>query len=177
MPSVLLYGLHSFLKTDEKHIYESNKEPCRHIWGMPFNKITEQAREKRKIWYLFSKPSWVREEVATWSTVQSTITHLPWTPWDLHPLPWEPHRVISLIGLSKLILPCHHRSLKGMYRSRGQMPGSVLLNTFLAGGGSREMGRSLGQVLTVLRSNLNHSWMCSSFIPFLFSYFDRQRNS
>ena len=59
----------------------------------------------------------------------------------LAPFPWDPHRVISLTGLSELISPCHHRSLKGMYRSRGQMPGSVLLNTFLAGEGGREMGR------------------------------------
>lgn len=84
------------------------------------------------------------------------------------PLPWDPHQVRSLVGLSKLIFPCHHRSLKGMYRSRGQMPGSVLLNTLLAGGGGREMGRSPGQVLTWLRGHLNHSWICSSCTSFIF---------
>lgn len=84
-PGVLLYGSPSFLKTEEKHIYESNKEPCSHIWSTPFNKITEQARQKRKTWFRFFKLSWVRAEAAAWSTVQSVVTHLPRTPWDLHP--------------------------------------------------------------------------------------------
>lgn len=94
----------------------------------------------------------------------------------LAPLSWDPHRVISLIGLSKLIFPCHHRSLKGMDRSRGQMPGPVLLNTIPAGGGGREMGRSPGQVLTVLTSILITVEYAAPSSPllFFFSYFDRQ---
>lgn len=160
-PGVLLYGSHSFLKTEEKHLYESNKEPCSHIWSTPFNKITEQARQKKEnvVSFLQTQLGEGRGSCMEHCSERGNAPSLD--SLGFAPFPWDPHQVISREGLSKLIFPWHHRSLKGMYRSRGQMPGSVLLNTLLAGGGG----------------NINHSWICSSFTPFIFSYFYWQWNS
>lgn len=131
----LIYPLISRLK----HIYESNKESRSYIWSLPFNNRAEWAMEKRgKLVIIIPKPHLGerRGEVAACSIIQ-TIRTPSLDSLGLTTLLCNPHRGISLKGLSKLIFPCQHSSLKEMDRSRGQMPVSVLLNASSGGGGGR----------------------------------------